>query len=241
MSDASNDQPMEPFDRGNPARRCTAHRKNGDRCRKWAILAGYVCATHGGRAPQVRAKAQQRLTEAADRMARELLNMASDTNVSESVRLAAIRDALSRAGVSERTAVEVTHELKPFDQLYGDVMAGGSRADFRREMGYPDPEPMPAITDQDTHHSGGPRVLASHPDGSAFIIDGDATSEPDADEPGDRAGGVVDHQGVEPGRLSLTNQTFALPPAQSGYLPEDVAMEQAANANRQYRAQLRRQ
>jgi hypothetical protein len=67
--------------------------------------------------PRQQRKARERLEEAADRMARELLKMASDGNVSESVRPPAIRDALSRAGVSERTALDVTHEVKPWEQI----------------------------------------------------------------------------------------------------------------------------
>lgn len=41
---------------------CTAtSRQSGKRCRRDAIPGGSVCATHGGNAPQVRAKAEQRL------------------------------------------------------------------------------------------------------------------------------------------------------------------------------------
>lgn len=42
-------------------RKCRARRKDGQPCGCWAIRGGYVCRVHGGAAPQVRAKADQRL------------------------------------------------------------------------------------------------------------------------------------------------------------------------------------
>jgi len=103
MTDLSNDQPMEPavFDRGNGARRSTVHRKTGTGAKNGQIQGGTVCATHGGRARQGE-KAQRRLAEAADSLAKQLLGIASDENASESVRLAAIKDALDRSGVSAK-------------------------------------------------------------------------------------------------------------------------------------------
>lgn len=39
--------------------------QTGRPCRRWSIRGGYVCPSHGGRAPQVKAKARERLAELA--------------------------------------------------------------------------------------------------------------------------------------------------------------------------------
>ena len=130
------------------AHRCTAHRKNGDRCKRAAIQGGRVCTHHGGSAPAVRAKARQRIEDAADRMARELLKMAVDESVSDAVKLAAIRDALDRAGLSANTSVSVAIGAKPWEQIFDDI-TGGSRAESRARRGVLDDElsecPTPAL------------------------------------------------------------------------------------------------
>lgn len=47
---------------GDPSRRCTAtSSRTGERCKRQAILGGTVCASHGGRAPQVQRAAARRL------------------------------------------------------------------------------------------------------------------------------------------------------------------------------------
>ncbi|MCB0951037.1 MAG: hypothetical protein KDB44_17545 [Mycobacterium sp.] len=80
-------------------------------------------------------KARQRIEEAADRMACELLRMATDDNVADSVKLAAIRDALDRAGLAARTAVSVeVGPPKPYEAIFETIEAG-SRAEYRRSIG----------------------------------------------------------------------------------------------------------
>ncbi len=68
-------------------------------CKHYPVNGSNVCFSHGGNAPQVKRKARERIENVADRMARKLPEMASDTTVSEAVRLAAIRDALDHAGL----------------------------------------------------------------------------------------------------------------------------------------------
>src|SRR5262249_49476664 len=81
--------------------RYVAHRKNGNQCLRPARAGTSVCRVHGGAAPQVIAKARERIALAADRMARELLGIAT-TGESEAVKLAAVKDALDRAGLSPK-------------------------------------------------------------------------------------------------------------------------------------------
>jgi len=91
----------------NDPRRCHARTSAGNPCRKYAILGATVCATHGGSAPQVRAKAQQRLLEAADPAAAMLVHLALNGDT-EQVRLQAAKDILDRAGLSAKQLVEAT-------------------------------------------------------------------------------------------------------------------------------------
>jgi hypothetical protein len=134
--DLSGSGPIDRWERSaHPERRCTAHRKNGDQCKNAARVGTNVCDFHGARAPQVKRKARQRIEEAADRMARELLRMATDDKVADSTRLVAIRDVLDRAGLAAKTAVELeVGPLKPYETIFEHIEAG-SRAEYRRSQG----------------------------------------------------------------------------------------------------------
>ncbi|BDH56579.1 hypothetical protein MTP03_15180 [Tsukamurella sp. PLM1] len=89
----------------------------------------------------MKAKARVRLEMAADRMAKELLKIAVSDDAPDTVKLNAIKDALDRAGLSAKTAVEVeVGPSKAFEDVLGAVLSGGSRAASRAERGVPDAE-----------------------------------------------------------------------------------------------------
>jgi len=172
-TDLSGTAPIDRWGRSaHPERRCTAHRKNGDRCKNAARRGTNVCDFHGAKAPQVKRKARERLEEASDRLARELLRMATDPNVSESVRLSAIKDALDRGGVSAKTAVEVdVGPPKPWEQIMDGLteVVAGPRAEFRRLRGVPDDSEAKRAL------GGSRRELDAPIDAEVLIDDGEAS------------------------------------------------------------------
>lgn len=109
-----------------PRRRCSAKSsQTGLPCKRAPIEGGAVCGTHGGRAPHVKRAARARLENAADRLARQLLGMAEDDTLPPPVKLAALKDALDRAGVGARQAMDVSVELKPYERLFDRLERGG--------------------------------------------------------------------------------------------------------------------
>ena len=124
-----------------PGTQCVAHKKTGEQCQKMAIRGARVCRFHGGAAPQVKAAARTRIELAADKLAQRLLQFAFDGTVADPVALAAIRDALDRAGLSAKQNVEIeVGPTKPYEQILSRL-EGGSRAQWRRNRGEEPPTP----------------------------------------------------------------------------------------------------
>jgi hypothetical protein len=135
VGDRANDEEskmsQQPLDRADLLRdlaagdhQCTARSKRtGKRCQLPSMLGSNVCRSHGGAAPQARAKAKRRLDQAADVLVQRLLQFALDGNVDDNVALRAIRDALDRAGLKPRAQVEVSAKPpEPWEELMGDVL-----------------------------------------------------------------------------------------------------------------------
>jgi hypothetical protein len=90
-------------------RRCTARTSSGAPCRRSPILGGTVCATHGGRAPQVQARARQRLLEASDPAAAALVKQLDAAEPQTVIRAACA--ILDRANLGRGERIELGAQL----------------------------------------------------------------------------------------------------------------------------------
>ncbi|MBF6131605.1 hypothetical protein IU501_01115 [Nocardia otitidiscaviarum] len=106
--------------------------------------------------------------------------MAADDDVADGVKLAAIRDALDRAGVSAKTAVEIeVGPNKPFQEMLDTIMFGGTRAESRAARGIPD-EPLDAevVAELQQPRSDDPEPSAPRPTHPKIVSLDEAHPEP---------------------------------------------------------------
>lgn len=120
---------------------CTAtSSQSGKPCRAPAIKGGTVCVAHGGAAPQVKDAARRRLLEAVDPLMAELIRLALHGD-SESVRVAATKDALDRAGLGAKQVIEsevTIHDGSEVDREIARLAAElAGRAEGRTPGGTP--------------------------------------------------------------------------------------------------------
>lgn len=137
-------------EKGDPvARPCRARRTNGEPCKNSAIRGGTVCARHGGSAPQVRAKANQRLIEMVLPAMKELNRILNREDVADADKLRAIQMVLNRTGYSERQQIDIgLREETPFDRLSkGGAFTIGRGDGLREEL-----EGMAGHPELPTHH-----------------------------------------------------------------------------------------
>lgn len=102
-----------------PAQRCTAKTSAGKPCKRWAIVGGNVCPTHGGSAPQVREAARRRILSTVERNLVTAQAMIDDPKIPAGVRARLLVDMLDRAGLK---AADV-HALVAADTVAPDLDA----------------------------------------------------------------------------------------------------------------------
>jgi hypothetical protein len=113
--------------------RCRAHKKTGEQCKNAAIKGATVCRFHGGAAKHVKAAARARLENAADLMAKQLLQIALTAD-SEAVMLSAVSNALDRAGLKAPSEVVLSQgEAKPYETIF-DVIGGSPGPEFYSDL-----------------------------------------------------------------------------------------------------------
>lgn len=80
--------------------RCKARSsQTGEPCKRWANHGAVVCPSHGARAPQVKARAEDRIRDMVDPALNRLLALLNHSQ--GSVAYAAVKDILDRAGLKQ--------------------------------------------------------------------------------------------------------------------------------------------
>jgi hypothetical protein len=112
----------------NPERRCTATAKStGSRCKRYAIAGGTVCVRHGGMAPHVKRKAQERLQLAKARKAMEQhAAMYGAPEEGKSPDVALLEEVARTAGhvqwLAEKVASLEESEMKQYTRQQGGLL-----------------------------------------------------------------------------------------------------------------------
>lgn len=101
---------------------CTARTVSGNPCKKPPIKGSNVCRTHGGAAPQVRAKAQVRILMSADAAAAKLIEMIHSKKIDDRTKLLAVKDLLDRAHLGGTQSIEVGVTKRSFEDVSADVV-----------------------------------------------------------------------------------------------------------------------
>ncbi len=102
-----------------PRVRCSAHSsRTGEPCRRWAVRGAEVCATHGGRAPQVKRCARERLDSLLD-PAIDLLGEVLKAGPAGRHAMRAVVAVLDRCGYPASRNVAIEDPAKALAELLG--------------------------------------------------------------------------------------------------------------------------
>jgi hypothetical protein len=103
-----------------PKQRCTATKRNGEPCSRYALAGATVCTSHGGNLPSVRASARDRLLELVLPAIEELEAVLTSPTSSNADKLRAVQLVLDRTGHGTKSELEVT--VKPWEVTLKGIM-----------------------------------------------------------------------------------------------------------------------
>ena len=147
---------------------CIARSKRtGAACKNAPVAGSVVCRMHGGSAPQVLAKAKERLLLAADDAVSTLIRLMTDPKVSASDRRQAATALLDRAGINSKAELDIT--IAPWiGVLEGVVAEVGDDVQLTRRHDYSGRDgSAPALAGQ----AGSPRTIEVRPNGVVQLPD----------------------------------------------------------------------
>jgi hypothetical protein len=133
--------------------RCKAKSKRtGKPCGNPPMNGQAVCRMHGGATKAARAKAQERILAAADLAAKHLIEFMTSKRVPYPTRLAATREILDRAGISEALRLEIQTSGR-IDNLIERIIFDVNDAEPQKGLPRPRP-PLPRAAATDSGASG---------------------------------------------------------------------------------------
>ena len=101
---------------------CHATNRAGERCQAYPVPGARVCKWHGGASPRTLEKARERLLEAADPAAAELVRQVKSNKACNADRCKAAIAILDRAGITPKAAIELNVTQVNFDALPTDIL-----------------------------------------------------------------------------------------------------------------------
>lgn len=115
-----------------PREYCTARSKRtGNPCTNAPLAGSVVCRMHGGAAPQVLRKAQERIVMAQDDAASLLVKWMNDDDVPWAVRVKAAEGLLNRGGNAPGQRLEVSMDPAPWVGLIEGIVSEVADDDIR--------------------------------------------------------------------------------------------------------------
>jgi phosphoglycolate phosphatase-like HAD superfamily hydrolase len=137
-----------------PVVRCTANRRDGERCKRWSLRGATVCQKHGGSLPNVKAHAEAVVESARMRLmgladeAVDVLEELLQPGTTENVRMKAVENVLDRVGLKSavEVKVEVTDGVAPSETINERLSQIAAR--LAPKPVEPEPEDLGEVVDE---------------------------------------------------------------------------------------------